>query len=276
MQQMSQFGQNNMRAQQPQMQQMNGGNMQGMNIQFGGKTVQGLSQQNKAAPSKGTQQQELFNPQFNNGVVSNLQSQSPMSFTPNAQTTEDGSTTVETDYLYPAVSLLPLQHVVQDKVTVKHDIKVEQGNMIKLETPWGEQEVPLFGNFPSPEEELAPIAQRIGPEEPDPWETPEGGAMQQAGGSPPPKQAANAQPANIKLPSQLMLMDLFDEDEAEAEAEEELYTVYDDFDLDFDFPLIEPDMYAVRAMPIPARRFPAMRRGMHGRRPRFGGYRAIY
>ena len=194
-----------------------------------------------------------------------------MSFTPNAQTTENGSTTVETDYLYPAVSLLPLQHVIQDRVTIKHDIKVEQGNMIKLETPWGEQEVPLFGNFPSPEEDLDPIAGNVA--EPDPWETPDGSEMQQAGGSPPTKQSASAQPANIKLPSQLMmldLMDLFDEDEAE----EELYADFDDFNLDYDFPLMQPDMFASRTMP--ARRFPVMGRGMYGRRPRFGGYRGIY
>ena len=73
-----------------------------------------------------------------------------MNFVPNAQITEDGSTTVETDYLYPAVPLLPQQHVVADKVTVKHDIMIEQGNMIELETPWGTQEVPLYGNYPSP------------------------------------------------------------------------------------------------------------------------------
>ena len=60
-----------------------------------------------------------------------------MTPTPNAHVTEDGSSTVETDYLYPAVPLLPLQHVVSDKVTIKHDINVEEPNMIVLETPWG-------------------------------------------------------------------------------------------------------------------------------------------
>ena len=48
---------------------------------------------------------------------------------------------------------------MQDKVTVKHNIKVEDPNMITLETPWGYQEVPLYGNFPSPMGELDPINQ---------------------------------------------------------------------------------------------------------------------
>jgi len=115
--------------------------------------------------------QNLFNPQYNNGVLGNLQ-QTPMSFTPNPQTTEDGSSTVETDYLYPAVPLLPLQHVITDKVTIKHEINIEEPNMIQLETPWGVQEVPLYGNFPSPDEQLDPIVPDF-VEEPDPWEEPE-------------------------------------------------------------------------------------------------------
>lgn len=107
----------------------------------------------------------------------------PLVDTPNPQSEEDGGATVETDYLYPALPILPEQHIVTDKVTVKHKIKVEDPNMITLETPWGYQEVPLYGNFPSPMGELDPINQEHQVDiSPDGWKYQDDPSQQGGGG----------------------------------------------------------------------------------------------